>query len=64
MKTLACGELLTGCPARFSGESVDEVLAQARRHVAEDHGMEVTPELVAAVTAHIRDEGGGATDQV
>lgn len=56
MKTLACGELLAGCEARFTGESVDEVLAQAGQHVAEDHRMEVTPELVDAVKAHIRDD--------
>ncbi len=63
MKTLACGELMAGCEARFTGESADEVLAQAGRHVVEDHRMDVTPELVEAVRAHIRDDGDPAPPQ-
>ena len=59
MKTLACGEIMDGCPARFEGETEDEVLAQAGRHVAEDHGLEVTPEVVELVRSHIRDTGAG-----
>lgn len=57
MKTLARGELMAGCEARFTGESEEEILAQAGRRVAEDHVPEVTPELVEAVRAHIRDAG-------
>ena len=60
MKTLACGELMAGCKARFTGTSEDEILAQAGRHVAEDHKMAVTPELVEAVRAKIRDAGNDA----
>jgi predicted small metal-binding protein len=56
MKTLACGEIMPGCGARFEGQSEEELLIQAGRHVLEDHGLEVTPELVALVRAHIRDE--------
>ena len=56
MKTLACGEIMPGCAARFESETEDEILAQAGRHVAEDHRLEVTPELVETVRGHIRDQ--------
>ena len=55
MKTLACGEIMPGCGATFQGETEDEILAQAGRHAAEDHGMEVTPEVVELVRSHIKD---------
>ena len=55
-KTLACGEIMDGCPATFSAETEDEVLAQAGQHAADVHGLEVTPELVEVVRGHIRDE--------
>jgi predicted small metal-binding protein len=55
-KTLACGEIMDGCAATFSGETEDEVLAQAGQHAAEVHGFEVTPELVEVVRGHVRDE--------
>ena len=57
MKTLACGELVAGCPQTFQGRTDDEILAQAGRHAVEAHGLEVTPELVEQVRAHIRDDG-------
>lgn len=56
MKTLACGELVAGCDETFQGETEDQILAQAGKHAAEAHGMEVTPELVAEVRAHIHEE--------
>jgi predicted small metal-binding protein len=56
MKTLACGEIMPGCGATFQGETDDELLAQAGRHVVEDHGLEVTPDLVELVRSHIRDQ--------
>ncbi len=55
-KTLACGEIMDGCSATFSAATEDEVLAQAGKHAAEDHGLDVTPELVEVVRGHIRDE--------
>jgi predicted small metal-binding protein len=55
-KTLACGEIMDGCSATFSAATEDEVLAQAGKHAAEDHGLDVTPELVELVRGHIRDE--------
>ena len=56
MKTLACGEIMAGCDATFEGETEEEVLAQAGRHAVEDHGLEVTPEVVDLVRSHIRDD--------
>ena len=56
MKTLACGELVPGCAATIRAETEDEILAQAGRHAVEVHDLAVTPELVAQVRAHIRDE--------
>jgi predicted small metal-binding protein len=60
MKTLACGEIMTGCAATFEGETDDEILARAGRHVVEDHGLDVTPELVDLVRSHIREDEGKA----
>jgi predicted small metal-binding protein len=57
MKTLACGEIMEGCAATFQGETEEEVLAQAGRHAAEEHGLEVTPEVVELVRSHIRETG-------
>ncbi len=61
MKTLACGEIMPGCEARFEGETEEEVLTEAGRHVAEAHGLEVTPELVETVRGFIRDGEGAGT---
>jgi predicted small metal-binding protein len=60
MKTLACGEIMPGCDATYVGQTEEEILAQAGRHVVETHGLEVTPELVELVRSHIRE--GGAAD--
>ena len=54
-KTLACGEIMEGCSATFSADTEDELLAQAGKHAADDHGLDVTPELVEVVRGHIRD---------
>jgi predicted small metal-binding protein len=56
MKNLACGEIMPGCDATFSGATEDEILAQAGRHVIEDHDLDVTPELVEVVRGHIREQ--------
>ena len=59
MKTLACGELMPGCDRTFRAETEDELLAQAGLHAAKDHGLDVTPDLVDQVRAHIREEPAG-----
>ncbi|MEP7269967.1 MAG: DUF1059 domain-containing protein [Acidobacteriota bacterium] len=43
------------CDHVIRGESVEEVLEQAREH-AQEHGLEPTPQLLEAVKAHIEDE--------
>lgn len=55
-KTLACGDIMEGCPATFSADSEAELLAQAAQHAAETHGLEITPELVEVVRDHIHEE--------
>ena len=55
-KFLACGEIMEGCEATFEAESEEELLAQAGSHAVEVHGLEVTPELVEVVRAHIRED--------
>jgi predicted small metal-binding protein len=57
MKTLACGEIMTGCGATFKGETDEEILTQAGSHVVDVHGIEVTPEVVEMVRSHIKDAG-------
>ncbi len=54
MKTFACGDVIPGCSASFSADDEEGIFAQVSRHAAADHGVtDVTPELVAAVRAHI-----------
>jgi hypothetical protein len=35
---------------------MDDILAQAGQHAVKDHGLTVTPELVAAVKARVTEE--------
>lgn len=56
MKTLACGDIMPGCGQKFRETNENAILAEAGRHAAEAHGMEVTPEVVDLVRAHIREE--------
>ena len=56
MKEFACGSVVPGCDARFTGESEEEILAQVPEHAAEAHGMtDVPPEVVEQVKANIND---------
>jgi predicted small metal-binding protein len=55
-KTLACANLITGCPQVITAETEDEVLTEAGRHASDDHGLDVTPELVELARANIREE--------
>ena len=55
MKLFACGDVIPGCGATFAEPTVDLVLAAVGRHAADDHGLvDVTPDVVAAVTGAIR----------
>ena len=48
------------CGSIIKGESDEALVANAQQHAKEAHGMEVTPDLVAAVRAAIKDEGARA----
>ena len=54
-KVLKCDSLVPGCEFEARG-SEDEILAAAGKHAADDHGLEVTGELVEKVKGAIRDE--------
>ena len=54
MKRFACGDVVPGRQARFSGDSDDAIVAQVAVHARHDHGLEeLTPDLVASVRAAI-----------
>ena len=54
-KLLRCGDLVKGCSFEARGTE-EEILQKAGPHAQEAHGMEITPELAAAVRGAIRDE--------
>lgn len=56
MKTLACDDIMPGCQATFTGQTEEEILSQAGQHAIDVHGLTVTPEIVEAVRAQIRDQ--------
>ena len=55
-KTYTCRDVGVDCDWSTSGENEDEVMANIGAHAAEIHpDVELTPELVAAVKAVIKD---------
>jgi predicted small metal-binding protein len=45
-KTLSCRDVGVDCDASFTGETEEEVMAQAVEHAKSDHGFEeIPPEL-------------------
>ena len=55
-KQLACGDVVTGCKAVFTGKTDEEVLLQAAQHAKTDHGLvQIPPDVVAKVKAAIRE---------
>ncbi len=56
MKTLACAELVPGCPAVIEAETDEEILQIAAKHAVEAHGLTVDDGLVAAVKGAIRED--------
>lgn len=54
-KVLKCDSLMPGCDFEAKG-TTDEILAAAGKHAAEDHGLEVTDDLVEKVKGAIKDE--------
>ncbi|SEL66701.1 Predicted small metal-binding protein [Blastococcus sp. DSM 46786] len=54
MKRFACGDVVPGCGAAFTTPDEEGIFAQVVPHGAAAHGIDqVTPELAAAVRAHI-----------
>jgi predicted small metal-binding protein len=56
MKTLACGDLVPGCPAAVKAETEDEILQIVAQHAVEVHGLTVDDGLIAAIKGAIRDD--------
>ncbi len=56
MKALYCRDLGFDCDGEIRAQSEEEVLGQAAEHARAAHGLQATPELVAQVKSHIRDE--------
>ena len=54
-KLLRCDSLVPGCEYEARGTE-EEILAAAAKHAVEDHGIEITPELVEKVKGAIRVE--------
>ena len=55
-KTYTCRDVGVDCDWSTSGESEDEVMANIGAHAAEVHpDVELTPDLIAAVKAVIKD---------
>lgn len=54
MKQFACGDLVPGCDATFTGDTDDDILGQVANHATNDHGMtDIPDELVAQVRQRI-----------
>ena len=52
--TLACGDAVPGCSARFEDDSRERILQQVTVHAQRDHGVvDVSPEMLAAIDANI-----------
>ena len=52
--SLACGDVMPGCVARFETPSRDVLLGQVADHAARAHDItEITPEVLAAVESKI-----------
>jgi predicted small metal-binding protein len=52
--TLACGDVMPGCSARFEAGSREELLGMVAPHAADAHGIdEITPEVLQAVDSKI-----------
>lgn len=53
--SLACGDIVEGCAAKFEADSEDELMASAGGHAAEAHGVtEITPEFAEQVKGAIK----------
>ena len=55
MYTLKCGDVVQGCAAEITSDSIDDVMRQAAQHAADAHGLseldDATVEKVKAAIA-------------
>ena len=52
--TLACGDAMPGCSARFEEDSRERILELVAVHAKEAHGVsDVTPEMLEAIGGNI-----------
>ena len=52
--TLACGDVMPGCAARFESQEHDDLMAQVALHAAHEHGLsEITPEVADAIAGKV-----------
>ena len=57
MKTLACRDVGVACDWVGKGKTVEEVMAKAKEHAKNAHGMnEIPADMAAKVKAAIKDE--------
>ena len=55
-KTLNCTDVGVDCDASFTGETEDEIMAQAAEHARTEHGLDqVPPELAEKARGAIRE---------
>jgi predicted small metal-binding protein len=55
--TLKCGDVVPGCAAEVHAHTVEDVLAQAAQHAADEHGLtDLDEETLAKVEAAITSE--------
>jgi predicted small metal-binding protein len=53
--SIACGDVMEGCPVTATAETEDELLGAVASHAAADHGVtDITPDVLRAVRAAIR----------
>jgi predicted small metal-binding protein len=54
MFNLACGDVMSGCAARFQDPDRNAMLGQIAAHAVEDHGVDtITPLILDAVESRI-----------
>ena len=52
--SLACGDVMPGCSARFETKDREAPLRQVADHAAAEHGItEITPEVRTAIESHV-----------
>ena len=60
-KTLNCRDVGVDCDASFTGETEEEIMAQAAEHAKTEHGFDEVPaELAEKARAAIQEVGGAA----